>query len=88
MSWVLSVGFGNYVNFKRVIAIVNAESAPVKRALQQAIKDGNLIDSTQGRKTKSVVFMDTGHVVSSCLTTETLAKRAQDTQIEDNLEDA
>jgi len=73
---VFSVGFGNYVSRERVIAIVSADSSPIKRAVQEARKQGNLIDATQGRKTKSVLFMDNGRLVISGLGPDTLAKRA------------
>ncbi|MCE5199409.1 MAG: DUF370 domain-containing protein [Armatimonadota bacterium] len=72
---VFSIGFGNYVSRERVIAIVSTDSSPIKRAVQEARKEGNLIDATQGRKTKSAVFMDDGRLVLSGLGPETLAKR-------------
>lgn len=72
---ILSVGFGNYVARERVIAIVSADSSPIKRAVQESRKKGSLIDATQGRKTKSVLFMDDSRLVVSGLGPETLAKR-------------
>lgn len=72
---VISVGFGNYVSRGRIVAIVSSDSSPIKRAVQDARKEGSLIDATQGRKTKSVVFTDDGRVVVSGLGPETLAKR-------------
>ena len=73
---VISVGFGNFVSRGRIVAIVGADSSPIKRAVQEARKLGGLIDATQGRKTKSVVSTDDGRLVLSGLGTETLAKRA------------
>lgn len=73
---VLSVGFGNYVSRGHVVAIVSADSSPIRRAVQEARKEGTLIDATQGRRTKSVLFMDNGSLVTSGLGPETLAKRA------------
>ena len=72
---VISVGFGNYVSRGRIVAIVSSDSSPMKRAVQEARKEGNLIDATQGHKTKSVVFTDDGRLVVSGLGPETLAKR-------------
>ena len=72
---VVGVGFGNFVTRERVIAIVSPDSSPAKRAVQEARKDGTLVDATQGRKTKSVLYMDNGRVVVSGLGPETLAKR-------------
>lgn len=72
---VFSVGFGNYVARGRVIAILSVDSSPVKRAVQEARKAGALIDATQGRKTKSVVYVDGGQIITSGLGPETLARR-------------
>jgi hypothetical protein len=69
------VGFGNYVSREHVIAIVGTDSSPIKRAVQEARKEGTLIDATQGRKTKSALFVDDGRLVISGLAPETLAKR-------------
>ena len=74
---VFSVGFGNYVNSDRVLAIVSIDSSPIRRAVQEARKTGDLIDATQGRKTKSALFMDDGKLVLSGLASETLAKRVE-----------
>lgn len=59
----------------RVIAITPVDSSPIKRMVQEARRDSKLIDATQGRKTKSVVFTDDGRLVISGLGPETLAKR-------------
>jgi extracellular matrix regulatory protein A len=72
---VISIGFGNYVVREKVTAIVSAESAPVRRAVQEARKQGTLIDGTQGRRTKSVIFLDNGRIVLSGLSQDTLARR-------------
>lgn len=72
----MSVGFGNYVIRERIIAVVSSDSAPVRRAVQEARKQGQLIDATQGRRTKSVLFMDNGQLIISGLSQETLARRA------------
>ena len=36
---------------------------------------GNLIDATFGRRTRTVIVMDSGHVILSALTPETLNTR-------------
>ena len=55
---LVNIGFGNLVNADRVISIVSPESAPVKRIVQDAKSNGVLIDATHGRKTMSVIVMD------------------------------
>lgn len=72
----MHIGFGNIVNTEKIIAIVSPESAPIKRLVQRAKEDGTAIDATQGRRTKSVLVMDSGQVVLSALLPETIAGRA------------
>ena len=72
---VLNVGFYNFVASSKILALIRSDSAPMRRAVQEARKGGTLIDATQGRKTKSVVFLDGGFAVASALSQETLARR-------------
>lgn len=76
---LINVGFGNVVNMDKVVSIVKADAAPIKRIIQIA-KDSNLaIDATCGRKTKCVLFMDSGHIVLSALLSETIEGRVMGT---------
>ena len=72
---LINIGFGNLVSAQRLLAIVSPESAPIKRLIQEARDRGMLIDATYGRKTASVLIMDSDHVVLSALSTERLAPR-------------
>ena len=71
----VNIGFGNLVSADRLIALVSPDSAPVKRLVQEARDRGMLIDATYGRKTASVLIMDSDHVVLSALWAEKLAPR-------------
>ena len=75
MIQLVNIGFGNLVSLQRLIAIVSPDSAPVKRLVQESRDRGMLIDATYGRKTASVLIMDSDHVVLSALITEKLAPR-------------
>jgi regulator of extracellular matrix RemA (YlzA/DUF370 family) len=72
---VLNVGFYNFVMSDKIVALVSSESAPMRRLIQAMRKSGNLIDATQGRRTKSVIFTSDTTVVLSAISQETLAKR-------------
>ena len=72
---LINIGFGNMVSAGRLIAIVSPESAPNNRMVQEARDRGVLIDATYGRKTASVLIMDSDHVVLSALSAEKLAPR-------------
>ena len=72
---LLYIGFGNVVVSSRVIAIVSPNSAPMKRLKDEAKKDKRLIDSSQGRKTRSIIVTDSNHVILSAVQAETVAQR-------------
>lgn len=77
MRELVHIGFGNIVAMNRVIAIASPSSAPTKRSIQESRNKGTLIDMTNGRKTKAVIFTDSGHVVLAALVPETIAGRLQ-----------
>ena len=83
---LINIGFGNMVSAQRVLAIVSPDSAPVKRLGQEARERGMLIDASFGRKTQSVLVMDSGHVIWSSLTTEQVSARFGDGPQEQEME--
>ncbi len=72
---LLNIGFGNFVVANRIIAIVNPNSAPMKRLKEEAKETKRLIDATQGRKTRSIIVTDSNHVILSAIQAETVAQR-------------
>jgi regulator of extracellular matrix RemA (YlzA/DUF370 family) len=70
---LINVGYGNFISADKVIAVVDADSAPVKRAILDARKKGSLVDATVGHKTRTVLVMESGHLVLSAKSTETVA---------------
>ena len=67
---LINIGFGNLVSQERVVAIVSPDSAPIKRMVQESRERGMLIDATYGRKTASILVMDSDHVILSALAPE------------------
>ena len=74
---LINIGFGSMIAASRVLAIVEPDSAPIKRVVQEARDRGMLIDASYGHKTKSVILMDTDHVILSALEPETISARAE-----------
>ena len=72
---LLNIGFGNSVVAERVIAIVNPNSAAMKRLREEAKESKRLIDATQGRRTRSIIITDSNHVILSAIQAETIAQR-------------
>jgi len=77
---LVHVGFGNVLAMNKVIAIASPNSAPTKRAIQEGKNKGLLIDMTNGRRTKAVIFTDSGHIVLAALAPETITGRLQVTR--------
>ena len=75
---LISIGFGSTVCAERILAVIAPESAPIKRLIQEARERGMLIDSSFGRKTKSVLLMDTDHVLLSSVSPEILSARMEE----------
>lgn len=72
---LINIGFGNLVSAQRLLTVITPDSAPVKRLIQEARERGMLIDASYGRKTRSVLVMDTDHVILSGLEPKTIAGR-------------
>jgi regulator of extracellular matrix RemA (YlzA/DUF370 family) len=72
---MLNIGYGNVVAGGRVVAIVSPQSAPMKRLRDWAEGEGKLIDATQGRRTRSILVLDSGHVALSAVNPETILSR-------------
>lgn len=72
---LINIGFGNMVSSHRLLAVVSPDSAPIKRIIQEAKDRAMLIDATYGRKTQSVIIMDTDHVVLSAIQPDVISAR-------------
>ena len=80
---MLPIGHGHHDSEARLIAIVSPDSAPIKRLIQDARDRRSLIDATAGRKTQSVLIMDSDHIVLSSLSPASLQVLRADSQVPD-----
>lgn len=72
---ILHVGYNNYVPEWRITSIVECDSSPIRRMIQEAKASGKCIDATCGRKTKSVIILDSGHCLLSAFEPKALINR-------------
>ncbi|MDD7178686.1 MAG: DUF370 domain-containing protein [Lachnospiraceae bacterium] len=75
MNNFMNIGFGNIVNADKIIAMITPDSAPAKRMIQKAKEESRLIDATQGRRTRAVIFTENDRVILSALLPDTLSGR-------------
>ena len=84
---LINIGFGSMITDERLLAVLEPDSAPIKRVIQEARDRGMLIDASYGRKTKSVILMDTDHVILSAIQPETLQARWMDKPDPEHIEE-
>lgn len=72
---LLNIGFGSSVVADRVVAIVSPNSAPMKRLKDEAKDEKRLVDATHGRRTRSIIVLDSNHIVLSAIQSETISQR-------------
>ena len=72
---LLHVGFGNAVKIDRILAVVNPGSSPVRKLKEEARLERRIIDVTEGRRTRSIIILDSGHLVLSSVQPDTIAQR-------------
>ena len=61
----------------KIVAIITPGSSPVRRLKEQAKRKGKLVDATQGRRTRSLIVLDSDHVVLSAIAVETITQRLE-----------
>ena len=74
-STLLNIGYGNLVAADRVIAILVPETAPMRRLVQEAKENGNIVDATCGRRTRAVIITDSRYIILSAVQPETIGNR-------------
>jgi regulator of extracellular matrix RemA (YlzA/DUF370 family) len=75
---ILEIGFDSFLFSSRVVVVLNPKSsAPITRMKDQAKEKGMLVDATHGKPTRSVIVMDTGHIVLSSIQARTLKAKFQ-----------
>ena len=74
---LIHLGFSNLAAMNKVIAVVSPNSAPAKRLIQEGKSKGLVIDVTNGRRTKAILIMDSGHIILAAITPETIDSRVR-----------
>jgi len=72
---MINVGFGNSIVASRILAVVNPHSSPMKKLKDEAKRNNRLLDVTEGRRTRSIIILDSNHVVLSSVQPETIMQR-------------
>ncbi len=74
---LLNVGFGNTVMVNKIVAVINTGSSPARKLKEAAKMEGRLVDVTEGRRTRSILVMESNHVILSSVQPDTISQRMQ-----------
>ncbi|MBO5754848.1 MAG: DUF370 domain-containing protein [Clostridia bacterium] len=83
----INIGSGNMVAAGRVVALASPDSAPIKRLIAEAKEDGRIIDVSCGRRTRTVIFTDSEHLILSAIKAETISNRLSDSDMSEEDEE-
>lgn len=82
------IGLDHIICANRVSAILPPDTVTARRWLSEARKSGRYVEATRGRSNRSVIIMDDGMVIVSCISPKTLLRRMAaplDEEMEDEL---
>jgi extracellular matrix regulatory protein A len=74
---MLNIGLGNDLAADKVVAVISPNSAPMKRLRDEAKEEKKLIDTTMGRKTRSIIITESNHIFLSAIQPETISQRLE-----------
>ncbi len=74
----VNAGFGNAVIRSDITAVIQPNSAPIKRFIKRKIEEGTAIDATMGKKLRALIVLRSGYVVLSAITAASLISRVED----------
>lgn len=78
------VGYGGTIAVNRILAIASPDSAPIKRLVRTANKEGRIINLTYGHRAKTVIVLDSGHVVLAAFQPQIILRRIQEYRLRGN----
>lgn len=74
---MVGIGHGNYVAAEKIVAVVVANSKPIRHMIREAREQGRLVDATAGKRTRTVLVMASNQVVLSANVPRTILQRLE-----------
>jgi len=72
---MINVGYYNYITPERIVSIMPPASKPTRSLIRDARQEGRVIDLTMGKRTRSVIVMDSNHIVLAASLPKTIVNR-------------
>ncbi len=74
----LNIGFGNTVIRDEVAAVVQPNSAPVKRFIKKRNEESRVVDATMGKKLRAVILLKSDYIVLSAISVNAIVMRLEE----------
>ena len=71
----INIGFGNFADADKIVAVASPNSAPMKRIMKTAQTDARVINATYGRRCQSLLICDNNSIYLSAVQPETIIRR-------------
>ena len=71
---LIGIGFGSYIAAEKIVTVLSPDSAPIKRMISDCRERGLLIDASFGRSTRSVLLMNSNHIILSSLSPDEISR--------------
>lgn len=69
------IGMNNFIQNERVLVVLKVGTVTTQRVIEHAKKTKKYLDCSWGRQSKTVILLDDGTVVISCIKSKTLMRR-------------
>ncbi len=71
----VNIGFNNIVNLDKVVAVLNPDTLPSKRLINDSREAHKLLDASCGRRTRAIIVLESGQIILCGLHADTIAAR-------------
>ncbi len=71
----IDIGFKNFIDESKIYCMIKPNTSKAKWLIKDALVSNKLINCTQGKKTSSIIILNTFHIVLSCLKDSSIKRR-------------
>ncbi len=75
MPKIVNIGFDSFIITDKILAVLPIENSIVKRLKQHGMETGKTVNLTFGKRTRSVLITESGHIMFSFLPPEKLIEK-------------
>ncbi|MFO7880913.1 MAG: DUF370 domain-containing protein [Kosmotogaceae bacterium] len=86
MPKIVNIGFDSFIITDKILAVLPIENSIVKRLKQHGMETGKTVNLTFGKRTRSVLITESGHIMFSFLPPDKLIGKLFSEDSKDNID--